>query len=77
MPMMKLTVFCTFPKERIREPILYNLGQSFRIVPNIRQASISDEIGLVKLELEGDEAEVERALKYLRERNVKIDVVTE
>ena len=42
-------VYCTFPKDRIREPILYNLGQNFQVIPNIRGASIDDDIGLHKV----------------------------
>lgn len=65
--------YCTFPKEQIREPILYNLGQHFQVIPNIRGASITDDLGLVCLELEGDQAEIDRAVDYLRERHVQID----
>jgi ABC-type methionine transport system ATPase subunit len=68
-------VHCTFPKEMIREPLLYNLGRDFRVVPNIRGATISDEIGLVYLELEGAEAEIERAIEYLASRGVTIQPV--
>jgi ABC-type methionine transport system ATPase subunit len=69
-------VHCTFPKDMIREPLLYNLGRDFRVVPNIRGATISDEIGLVYLELEGPEAEIDRAVGYLKSRGVRIETVT-
>jgi hypothetical protein len=75
MPITKKRIYCTFPKELIREPILYNLGKNFDVIPNIRGASISDDIGLVYLELEGDEGEVEKAMQYLIDRNVKLDPV--
>jgi len=68
-------VHCTFPKEMIREPLLYNLGRDFKVVPNIRGATISDEIGLVYLELEGPDPEIDRAVQYLASRGVKIDAV--
>ena len=67
--------YCTFPKEMIREPILYNLGKHFEIIPNIRGASISDDIGLVYLELEGELEEIDKAIQYLIDRRVKIDPV--
>ena len=75
MSVMNRKVYCTFPKEMIKEPLLYNLGKNFNVIPNIRGASITDEVGLVFLELEGDEGEVEKALSYLRSRNVKVDEV--
>ncbi|MGQ0551833.1 MAG: NIL domain-containing protein [Planctomycetota bacterium] len=66
-------VYCTFPKEMIREPLLYNLGRSFKVVPNIRGATISDDIGLMYLELEGPDPEIEKALDYLRTRGVRVE----
>ena len=68
-------VYCTFPKDLIREPLLYNIGKNFTVVPNIRQASITDEVGFVYLELEGDNGEIDRALQYLVERRVKVEEV--
>jgi len=66
-------VHCTFPKDMIREPLLYNLGRDFKVVPNIRGATISDEIGLVYLELQGPDPEIEKAIAYLSSRGVRID----
>ena len=71
----KRLVHCTFPKEMIREPLLYNLGRDFRVIPNIRGATISDEIGLVYLELEGPDPEIDKAVQYLTSRGVRIDAV--
>jgi ABC-type methionine transport system ATPase subunit len=68
-------IYCTFPKDQIREPILYNLGQHFQVIPNIRGASITNEIGLVYLELEGQEQELDRAVEFLRERKVQVEDV--
>lgn len=68
-------VFLTFPQKIIKEPIVYNLGHKFPIVTNIRGASVTDELGLVALELEGDPVEVEAALTYLREREVKVELM--
>ena len=66
-------VHCTFPKDMIREPLLYNLGRDFKVIPNIRGATITDEIGLVYLELQGPDGEIEKAVDYLKSRGVRID----
>jgi ABC-type methionine transport system ATPase subunit len=71
----KQQIYCTFPKEQIGEPILYTLGQKFKVVPNIRGATINDQMGIVLLELEGDDPEIEKAIAYLRERKVRVDTV--
>ena len=75
MAVIQKKIYCTFPKDRIREPILYNIGREFQVIPNIHGASISDDLGLVFLELEGESDEVDRAVTYLVERGVKVDDV--
>ena len=69
---MSRLVHCTFPKGLIREPLLYNLGKDFVVVPNILGATISDDIGLVYLEIEGVQAEISKAVDYLRKRGVTV-----
>ncbi len=51
--MAKRRVMFTFSPEVITEPIIYNLGQQFRLATNIRRADISENRGWVVLELEG------------------------
>jgi ABC-type methionine transport system ATPase subunit len=75
MAAIRRQVCCTFPKERIREPVLYHLGRDFPVIPNIRGATINDEKGIVVLELEGESADIERAIEFLRSRNVQVEAV--
>lgn len=73
MAAVKRKVFLTFPQKLIKEPIIYNLGKAFPVVTNIRGASVTDEIALVALLLEGEEAEVDRAVRYLADNGVKVE----
>jgi hypothetical protein len=75
MAAIRRQVCCTFPKERIREPVLYHLGRDFPVIPNIRGATINDEKGIVLLELEGEAADIERALDYLKARSITVEPV--
>ena len=70
-------IHCTFQRDLIREPLLYNLGRDFKVVPNIRGATISEELGKVYLELEGPDTEIDRAVEYLKERGVQVSDVPE
>ena len=45
----------------------------FPVVTNIRGASVTDEIALVALQLEGEQPEVERAVQYMVDRGVKVE----
>ncbi len=58
-------VWLTFPKELIDRPLIWEVGRKFGVVTNIRQASVSKDIGIVGLELSGDEEEVTRAVDFL------------
>lgn len=42
---------------------------------DIRQASVSDQVGIMAVRFDGSEAEVEKALDYLRELGVRVDPV--
>ena len=70
--------FCTFPQHLIKEPIIsHTLGARFEVVPNIRAASITDQLALVAVEIEGEVEAIERAVEYLREIGVKVEELGE
>jgi len=64
-----------YPQKRIQEPVIYQLGHKFKVVTNIRQASVTEEIGLVSLELEGERAEIKKAIKWLESKQIKVEPV--
>ena len=67
--------YLTYSKERIKEPIIYQVGQRFRLVTNLRSAAVSDHIGLVGLELDGEPEEITRAVAWIAERGVKVEPI--
>ena len=68
-------VWLTFPKDIIDRPLIWEIGRKFEIVTNIRQASVSKEIGLVGLELSGEDSEIEKAVKFLTDNGVSVEPV--
>jgi len=64
-----------FPPRLIKEPLIWKLGQKFPLVTNIRQASITDEIGVVSLELDGKRADIKAAIKWLEKQGVSVEPV--
>jgi molybdopterin synthase sulfur carrier subunit len=68
-------VYLTFPRQLIKEPVIYQVGHKFRVVTNIRTASVTQEIGLVALEIQGDEEEYHKAVKYLKEVGVTVEPI--
>lgn len=68
-------VWLTFPGEIAGRPLVWEVGRNFEIVTNIRQASVSAEVGIVGLELTGDEDEIARAVAFLREAGVSVEPI--
>lgn len=65
----------TFPAERIKEPVIYNLGKDYNIVTNIRRAAIEEDFGWVVLEITGNADDIERGWKYLEGIGIEVDPV--
>jgi ABC-type methionine transport system ATPase subunit len=64
-----------YPPRLIKKPFIYEVGHKFKVVTNIRQASVTDEIGIVCLELQGARAEVGRAITWLEKSGVNVEPV--
>lgn len=64
-----------YPPRLIQKPLLWELSHKFEVMTNIRQASITDEIGIVCLELDGRREEVKAAIKWLEKAGVKVEPV--
>ncbi|MGD0208082.1 MAG: NIL domain-containing protein [Verrucomicrobiota bacterium] len=64
-----------FPPKLIKEPLIWKLGQKFKVVTNIRQASVTDEIGIVCLELDGKREDVKAAIAWLEKLGVSVEPV--
>jgi ABC-type methionine transport system ATPase subunit len=64
-----------YPSKLITKPLIWQLGHKFKLVTNIRQASVTDEIGIVCLELDGVRSEVKAAIKWLEKNGVSVEPV--
>jgi ABC-type methionine transport system ATPase subunit len=71
--MVKRKVTLTFPQELLREPIIYTLGQQFKVSTNIHRADIAEDKGWVILELEGEEADIEEGIAWITSKGVRVD----
>jgi hypothetical protein len=64
-----------YPSRLITRPVIYEVGRKFDVVTNIRQASVTDEIGVVSIELDGDRREIQKAIAWLEEIGIKVEPV--
>ncbi len=72
---MKEKFYLTHPSALIKEPIIYLLGKKFDVVTNIRGANVSDEMGLMALEVEGSALEIDRAVAWLRAQGITVEPI--
>lgn len=73
--MASLKVHITFPENKIKEPVIYQIGQEYKVVTNIRRADVTEKTGWVDLELTGDPKEIERAVQGLKKKGVIVDPI--
>ena len=73
MPNLKFHI--RFPEDKIKEPVIYQIGHEFKVVTNVRRADVRDTTGWMDLELIGDSTEIERAVAGLRKKGVIVDPI--
>ncbi len=72
---MKTRVKLTFPQNLIREPIIFTMAKKFDIIPNIRRARVTETVGEMVLELEGDEKSINSGIESLKQQGVYVELV--
>ncbi len=65
----------TYPPKRIKTPVIWELGHRFEIMTNIRQASVTDEVGIVCLEVEGSVDQVDAGLRWLKKLGLSVEPI--
>jgi len=73
--MMKKTVKLIFPQELIKEPVTFRMAKQFDVVPNIRRANVTETVGELILELEGEHENIEKGIEYLTKLGVKVEPI--
>jgi len=71
----QMRLWLMYPPKFIKTPVIWELARKFKVVTNLRQASVTDEIGIVCLELSGPRPEVKAAIKWLEEMGIKVEPV--
>ncbi len=75
-PTLKKRVTLVFPQNQIKEPAVFMMAKKFDIMPNIRQARVTETVGEMTLELEGTDQNLKAGIKYLESRGIKVEPVT-
>ena len=75
MATQKTRLWLMYPSRLITRAVIFELGKKFELITNIRQATVTPEVGLVSLELEGERAEIKKAIAWLEKLGIKVEPV--
>ena len=73
--MSHLRFHIRFPEDKIREPIIYQIGREYNIVTDVRRADVRDTTGWADVEFSGETMEIERAVAGLRAKGCVVDPI--
>ncbi|MCM8810601.1 MAG: ferredoxin [Candidatus Omnitrophica bacterium] len=73
--LVKKFVKLIFPQELIKKPVTFKMAKKYDIIPNIRRAKVTETIGELVLELEGEEKNIEKGIKYLSKLGVIVNPI--
>jgi len=67
----------TFPsRTQVEQPIIWQMSKKFPdVIFDIRQASVQHEIGIMAVLLTGKEADVNKAIEFLRGKGVTVEPI--
>ena len=75
MSQVRVKVKMTFPETEVRSPVLATLVRRFDVEPNIRRADVEDHRGWLVCEVDGEGAQVEAAIEWLRGEGITVDLL--
>ncbi len=73
--LVRKRVYLTYPAERVREPLVCQMYDALGVQFNLRTASVTDEIGIIGLELCAEADKIEEAIAFFRERGVRVEPI--
>jgi len=72
---LKQRVYLTFSKDTVREPLIWKAAHEFDVITNIRSAEVKEDMGLVGLELDGEQDAVEQTLVWFKTQGVHVEPI--
>lgn len=73
--MAKTVVKLTFPQKLVKKPLTFQMAKKYDIMPNIRRAKVTETIGEIVLELEGNQDNLDKGINFLKKEGVIVEPV--
>lgn len=75
MAALKGRYWLSFGKSMVTRPVIWEMSKKFDVVFNIRQASVTKDMGVVAIELEGDRQTIKDAVAWLESEGIEVEPV--
>ncbi|WP_134390967.1 NIL domain-containing protein [Methylacidiphilum sp. Yel] len=73
--MIKQRYWLSLDGNLCKRPLIWELSRNFDLIFNIRNASITGEIGIIGIELEGNPEVIKEAVSWLESQGVHVEPV--
>jgi len=64
-----------YPEDKVKEPVLCKVCKNFDVVVNIRTAKVTKDAGVIAVEIDGEEEEIEKAIKFIESQGVVVQPI--
>ncbi|HBF12677.1 MAG TPA: FeS-binding protein [Deltaproteobacteria bacterium] len=68
-------VYLTFPSAQVKEAIICDMYDKYKVRFNIRSASVNEQVGLMAVELEGPEDQIVESIKFFKSRGLTVEPI--
>ena len=73
--MARVRVKFTYPSDKIATPIIHRVSMDYRLVSDIRRADVTEGVGWVILQLEGNQSDIDAGIQWVTSQGVRVDPV--
>lgn len=72
---MKRRIKLTFPQHLIKEPVIFTMAKKYDVMPNIRRARVTETVGEMVLEIEGEEENLEKGIQSMKKQGIEVELI--
>jgi len=74
--MSKRQLDLIFPEEMVKEPVIWEMSKKFDVIFNIRRARVTESMGELVIELDGEDEILDEAMAWLRKKGIKVKPIS-
>lgn len=71
----KQRFWLTFNSNAANKPLIWEMSKKFDVVFNVRNSSVTETIGIIALELEGERDVIKQAVAWFESQGVQVEPV--